>query len=73
VYLRFLDDKFGRRYNAIIFVNSKITMYSQQYIYANARMLLRRLVDNHVIENCNINDSKLDNFLAKYGETVPLN
>jgi hypothetical protein len=73
VYLKFANDKFGRRYNTIVFVNAKKSLYTQQYIYANAKMLIKRLLDNHMLDGCTINDAKVDNFIAKFGENVQLN
>jgi hypothetical protein len=73
VYLKYADDKFGKRYNTIIFVNSKKSLYTQQFIYVNAKMLIKRLIENHVLEDCKINDAKAENFVVKYNENVQLN
>ncbi len=72
VYLKYADDRFGRRYNTIIFVAANKSLYTQQFIYVNAKMLIKRLMDNHVLENCIINDAKVDNFITKYNENVQL-
>ena len=72
VYLKYADDKFGARYNTIIFVNTHSQFTSKQYIYTT-KLLLKRLLENHVLENCKINDAKLENFIARFNENVQLN
>ena len=71
VYLKYADDRFGKRYNTIVFVTTKSSLYTQQFIYTG-KSLVKRLIENHVLENCQFNDAKVENFIAKYGENVQL-
>ena len=73
VYLKYGNDKYGKRYNTIVFVNAKKSLYTQQFIYVSAKQLIKRLLDNHILDGCTINDAKVDNFIAKFGENVQLN
>lgn len=72
IYLKYADDKYGARYNNIVFVNTKSSFTSKQYIYT-VKLLVKRLLDNHVLENCKLNDAKVENFIAKYNEPVAIN
>lgn len=72
VYLKFNRDKYGALYNTVIFLSTKQSFTSKRFIYT-AKLLVKRMAEFHLLEDCKINPAKLDNFIMKCDENVQLN
>ncbi|HWB63802.1 MAG TPA: hypothetical protein VG603_09850 [Chitinophagales bacterium] len=67
VYLKFLRDPLNQLYNVVVFVNSKKSFTSKRFIY-NVKTLVKRMIDDKLLVNCIIDETKVDNFVMKHGE-----
>ena len=70
VFLRFIhNSKYGALYTKVTFVSEKLSFTSQTYIYTK-KLLIKKLVQNKVIQDCKINRESLEKFIMKYDENV---
>lgn len=70
LFLRFIHgSKYGSLYNKVTFVDQKLSFTSQSYIYTR-KMLIQKLVQNKVIQDCKINLENLQKFILKYDEDI---
>lgn len=69
-FLKFLHNtRYGALYNKITFINQKMSFTSRTYIYTK-KLLINRLVDNFVLQNCALQEDKVANFVMKYDENI---
>ena len=64
-----IHDTYVSLYNKITFIQQKKSFTSKDYIYTKA-LLVKRLINEKILENCKINSSKLDVFIMKFDENV---
>lgn len=70
VFMKYLDDKYdGDTYMKVTFLNQKKSFTSKSIIFTK-KMLLRRLLNTNTIENCMLNEDKVDRFILKYDEDI---
>jgi len=70
IFMRYIHgSKYGSVYNKITFVGQKLSLTSQSYIYTK-KNLIKKLVQNKVIQDCKINPENLEKFLLKYDENI---
>lgn len=56
-------------YCKVLFFDYKKEFTSQNYIYTK-KLLIERMLKSKLLENCNFNEDKIDNFILKYDEKV---
>lgn len=56
-------------YNKVIFLEYQQELTSKDYIYTK-KSLVERLLKSKVLENCTLNEEKLQSFILKYDEKV---
>lgn len=70
VFMKYLDDKRdGENYMKVTFLDQKLSFTSKSIIFTR-KMLLRRLLDTKTIENCKLNQDKVERFILKYDENI---
>ena len=70
VFLRFIhNSRYGALYNKITFVNQKVTMTSQSYIFTK-KLLIKKLIADKTLVDCKLDDAKVEKFIMKYDENV---
>ena len=70
VFMKYLDDKYdGDTYMKVTFLNQKKSFTSKSIIFTK-KMLIRRLLNTNTIENCMLNEDKVDRFILKYDEDI---
>jgi len=68
--MKYLDDKRdGDNYMRVTFLNQKKTFTSKSIIFTK-KMLIRRLLNTKTIENCELNEDKVERFILKYDEDI---
>lgn len=70
VFMKYLDDKRdGDNYMRVTFLNQKKSFTSKSIIFTK-KMLIRRLLNTKTIENCELNEDKVERFILKYDEDI---
>ena len=70
VFMKYLEDKYdGDTYMKVTFLNQKKSFTSKSIIFTK-KMLIRRLLTTNTIDNCMLNEDKVDRFILKYDENV---
>lgn len=70
VFMKYLDDKYdGDTYMKVTFLDQKKSFTSKSIIFTK-KMLIKRLLDTKTIENCELNEEKVDRFILKYDEDI---
>ena len=70
IFLRFIhNSKFAKLYTKVTFIDQKLSFTSQSYIYTK-KLLIKKLINNNVIQDCKINVANLEKFIMKYDENV---
>lgn len=70
IYLKYIHNtRYASLYNKIIFLHAHETFTSKTFIYT-VKLLMKRLLDTKVIDNCTLNPDRIDNFVLKYDENV---
>jgi len=69
VFMKYLEDRKGQTYMKVTFLEQKLSFTSQSIIFTR-KMLLRRLLSSNTIENCKLNQDKVERFILKYDEDV---
>jgi hypothetical protein len=69
VFMKYLDDKYGENYMKVTFLDQKLSFTSKSIIFTK-KMLIRRLLESKTIENCKLNQDKVERFILKYDENV---
>lgn len=70
IFLKFIhDSKYASLYNKITFLEQNLQLTSKSYIF-NKRLLLKKLVESNVLNNCKLDPDKVKTFVLKYDENV---
>jgi hypothetical protein len=70
VFMKYLDDKRdGDNYMRVTFLKQKKSFTSKSIIFTK-KMLIRRLLNTKTIEDCKLNEDKVDRFILKYDEDI---
>ncbi|WP_223032930.1 hypothetical protein [Hanstruepera marina] len=70
VFMKYLDDKRdGESYMRVTFLSQKKSFTSKSILFTK-KMLIRRLLDTKTIDNCMLNEDKVDRFILKYDEDI---
>lgn len=70
VFMKYLDDKYdGDTYVKVTFLDQKLSFTSKSYIFTR-KMLIKRLLETKTIENCKLNQDKVERFILKYDENI---
>ena len=70
IFMKYLDDKRdGENYMKITFLDQKLSLTSKSILFTR-KMLIRRLLATKTIENCKLNQDKVERFILKYDENV---
>ena len=70
IFLRFIhNSKFAKLYTKVTFIDQKLSFTSQSYIYTK-KLLIKKLINNNVIQDCKINVANLEKFIMKYDENA---
>ena len=70
VFMKYLDDKRdGENYMRVTFLNQEKSFTSKSILFTK-KMLIRRLLETKTIENCMLNEDKVDRFILKYDEDI---
>ncbi len=70
IFMKYLDDpKDGENYMKITFLDQKLSLTSKSILFTR-KMLIRRLLSSKTIENCMLNQDKVERFILKYDENV---
>ena len=68
--LRFIhNSRYGSLYCKVTFVAEKLSFTSQSYIYTK-KILIQKLAQNKVIQNCAFDLEKLQRFILKFDENI---
>ena len=68
-YIRTGVGQNGGLYTKVIFVEQKKSFTSKSYIF-NKKLLIKKLLSNKVLKDCEINQNKIEKFLIKYDEGI---
>lgn len=70
IFLKFIRTGIGNNgglYTKIIFVEQKKSLTSRSYIFSK-KLLVKNLLEENVLNDCNIDAEKIDRFILKYDE-----
>ena len=70
IFLKFIhNSKYGALYNKITFLDQNISFTSKSYIF-NKKILMKKLLNDKTLNNCQLDDEKVGKFAIKYDENV---
>jgi hypothetical protein len=70
IFLKFIhNSRYGSVYNKVTFLEQNLTFTSQSYVF-NKKLLISKLVDSKVLNNCKLDSDKLKTFVLKYNENI---
>ena len=70
VFMKYMDDKRdGETYMKVTFLDQKLSLTSKSILFTR-KMLIRRLLATKTIENCKLNEDKVERFILKYDENI---
>lgn len=59
----------GGLYTKVIFVEQEKSLTSKSFIFTK-KLLVKKLIANKVLSDCNVNEVKIDKFILKYDEDI---
>ena len=70
IFLKFIhNSKYGEIYNKITFLKQKKSFTSKSYIFTK-NLLIKKLINDKTLIDCQLDDEKVENFVMKYDEDV---
>lgn len=70
IFLKFIhNSRYASLYNKITFLEQGLTFTSQSYIF-NKKLLIKKLIEGGVLNNCKLDENKLKIFVMKYDENI---
>jgi len=70
IFLKFIhNSRYGSVYNKVTFLEQNLTFTSQSYVF-NKKLLINKLVESKVLNNCKLDSDKVKTFVLKYDENV---
>lgn len=70
IFLKYIhNSKYGSIYTKITFLDSKLSFTSKSYIFTK-KLLIKKLIEDKTLENCQLTHEKVERFVLKYNENV---
>ncbi|MXS71006.1 hypothetical protein GSF70_07230 [Flavobacteriaceae bacterium W22] len=70
IFLKFVhNSRYGSLYNKITFLDQSLTLTSQSYIFGK-KLLIEKLLESKVLNNCKLDEEKIKTFIMKYDENI---
>ncbi|MBW8524292.1 hypothetical protein K0U91_03550 [Chryseobacterium chendengshani] len=70
IFLKFIhNSRYGSVYNKITFLGQGLTLTSQSYIFSK-KLLIEKLIESKVLNNCKLDEEKVNTFIMKYDENI---
>lgn len=70
IFLKFIHhSRYGAVYNKVTFLEQNLSFTSQSYIFTK-KLLISKLVESKVLNNCKLDPDKVKTFVLKYDENI---
>jgi hypothetical protein len=68
IFLKYAK-KYGKLYNKVVFIDQEVSFTSQSYAFTR-KNLIKKMIEDGTLTNCQLNPEKAKKFAMKYDENV---
>lgn len=70
IFLKYIrDSRYADLYTKVTFLDKKISFTSKSYIFTK-KLLIKKLLSDRTLKDCQLNQDKVENFVLKFDENV---